>query len=123
MRGKRYRYKYNRGAGAHTFTISPNESTFNEFKKKWYKDELREAANNGELSLDDIFNEYGKKDKIRLRFYVYGYDAETNTRRIFESKFYRYNEIKDGKYNKAKLLENKSQDKEYIEKTLKVIKK
>lgn len=79
---------------AQIFSLYVGEEALNEFKKSFYKSEIREKAKSGKLSIEDIFTTYGEKVSITL--FLFGNDSVTGARRIFVSKEYSINDVHNG---------------------------
>ena len=75
-----------RTGAALSLTIGP--TACKEFRKGHYSDSIIYNTDKNELLLEDIFNEYNTEDKGEwtLTMYVFGYDAKTGARKIYESK-------------------------------------
>lgn len=80
----------------HTLTLYPSETTRGELSKKFYTQRIRRLAKRGEISLDDIFDEY--KEAVSIQVYLYGNDKTTGARRLFTSPVYCVTEICEGKF-------------------------
>ena len=72
-------------------TLHLTEASMAEFAKEFYPDSIRKKAENKELALEDILEEYGEKVKITV--YVFGNDRVTGTRKMFSSKEYQRKDI------------------------------
>ncbi len=98
-------------------TLYTTQTTLNEFKKPFYFKEIRQKAENGKLSLDDILSKYG--EKIKITIFAYGYDSITGARKMFQSNKYGFDNIEIGRYNNVKLSNYKhNRYKKYVIDTL-----
>lgn len=82
---------------AWTLQFHLTDDFLQEFSKTIYPETIRSAAALEQLTLDDIFAEFGKKARITI--YAFGYDAVTGARKMFVSSSYTINDIWIGKYN------------------------
>ena len=74
------------------------DSTYSEFSKRFYPENIQKAAKDKSLTLDDVFQEF--KDRIGITIYAFGFDAITGARKMFQSKWYSTKDIKQGTFNK-----------------------
>lgn len=85
-----------------TLTITPSDSMLRELTKTFYTSHIRICAQNGKISLDDLFQEYA--DRIQLEIFVYGTDRVTGARQMFTSPVYTISSIQEGLFRPAKKL-------------------
>lgn len=78
-------------------TIYLTDSFYKEYKKSFYTQKIQKKATSWELTLDDLWNTY--KDKMRIRIFLHGTD-EFSGRRIFVMKEYNFSDIKRGKFSR-----------------------
>lgn len=98
LQGSKFQNKMvNRNKGCSwTLQFHETEDFFQEFSKSVYPENIRDAAQNNKLTLDDIFAEFGEKASITV--YSFGYDSVTGARKMFVSPQYSINEIQTGLY-------------------------
>lgn len=80
-----------------TVTIYPGELALGEYKKSFYCSSIREKAEAGNLSVEDIFESYG--DKVSIIIYVFGNDHLTGARRLAQKEYSR-SDIKEGSFQR-----------------------
>jgi len=68
----------------------------NEFSNTIYPDYIRQKVKDNTLSLEDILSLGTDRT---LQVFVFGYDEFSGTRRVFQSKLYKKNDIKVGKFD------------------------
>jgi len=121
LRGKGYQYQHKVDI-SRTLTLFPISETFIEFQKDYYDEQLQERAKDKNLHLDDIFERYGKD--VELTFFVYGNDAVTGARKMFQSQIYTYDDIVTGRYHGAVKLPKRKwyhrKYRDYVKNTLKL---
>lgn len=77
-------------------TILPEMN--DKFKHDPYPEDIQKKANDGIITLDDLLN-IGKYSYLIVS--VFGYDEYSGTRKLFESKKYRKNDVKLGLFEKS----------------------
>ncbi len=100
LHGRKWQNKYKIQEASWKFPLQMTDSTYEEFSKRFYTKEIREAAQNKTLTLDKIFSTY--KERIEIIIYACGYDAFTGRRIMFNSKKYSVSDIQCGVFNKSK---------------------
>lgn len=85
-----------------TLAITPSDSMLRELTKTFYTSHIRSCAQNGKISLDDLFQEYG--DRIQLEIFVYGTDRVTGARRMFTSPVYTVSNVEEGRFRPTKKI-------------------
>lgn len=68
-----------------------------DFKKSYYPVDIQKAANDKTLTLEQLMK-IGEKSKIMI--VVFGYDELSGSRKVFESKLYKKEDIKFGFFEK-----------------------
>ena len=63
-----------------------NEITLREFKKDFYPKHIRDKAENKDLTIEDLFDEF--EGNIHIQAFVFGNDAKTGARKMFKSEKY-----------------------------------
>ena len=72
------------------------------FGADYMPDLIKEKYNNGTLTLEDVLS---SGTKAQLLIYVFGYDEFSGTRKLFESKIYEMNDIKQMPIKDVKMIE------------------
>lgn len=85
-----------------TLTISISDSMMSELQRNLYTDHIRISALKGKVLVDDIFQEYS--DRVKIRFYLYGTDCVTGARRLFLSPVYTIADVQEGTFHSTKGL-------------------
>lgn len=98
--GKRWQNKNPAGRCAWVLPIQMTSTAYRDFTKKFYPEQIQTAAKQQTLTIGDVLKEFYPKATIVI--YVFGYDAVTGARRMFQSKSYSYADIVEGKYNGQK---------------------
>ena len=78
------------------YTVSVGREALWEFGKAFYSDIIREKAQSGTLSIDDLFEEYSSA--VSIQFFLFGNDQVTGARQFFSSCEYRLSDCIEGKY-------------------------
>ena len=91
-----------------------DDITCMEFRRKQYPKSIQTKANDGCLTLEDLFDQYG--DKAHVQIYVSGTDNLTGARRTYTSPVYKRSDIVDGTFNKKYDYSSKSELERYISK-------
>ena len=76
------------------FSLYIGEEALKEFQKSFYKKDIKEKAKSGELSLDNLFDVYS--ESVTITLYLFGNDSVTGARRLFVSKGYKKDDVRDG---------------------------
>lgn len=98
--GRKWQKKNPEGRFAWMLPIQMTDTAYKDFTKKFYPEHIRAAANQRTLTVEDVLKEFNPKATIII--YLFGYDAVTGARRMFQSKSYSYADIVEGRYNRRK---------------------